>query len=292
MYYLLYGPLYLISLLPFWVLYGISNIIYGLVYYVFGYRKAVVMSNLAIAFPEKNIMERTHIAQQFYKNFIDSFIETIKIFSISKKKFDKRCNGNFEVVNAALAKGQSISLIGAHLFNWEYANLTISKNTTIAPIGIYSKIENDALNRIVLKLREKYGTIMVATQNFQKKVYHLMQQQFCMYLLADQNPSPSNCIWLNFFGRPAPFVPGPFKLAIKKNTTIIFINHQKLKRGFYYFSNELVIENCGQYTVEELLIKYRDFMEGIIRRQPDNYLWSHRRWKHNFVDHDAVLIGN
>src|SRR5665647_1629827 len=104
MYYLLYGFLYLISLLPFPVMYFISNCIYGLIYYVFGYRKEIVMGNLSIAFPEKTQSERKKIAKQFYKNFIDTFIETIKVLSMSDAEFDKRCTGNFDLINELAAK--------------------------------------------------------------------------------------------------------------------------------------------------------------------------------------------
>ena len=285
MYYIVYGLLYLLSLLPFSILYFLSDCIYGLVYYVFGYRKEIVMSNLALAFPTKTNEERIKIAKQFYKNFIDSFIETIKIFSISKSEFDKRTTGNFKVLNDLIAEGKSINLIGGHTFNWEYANLFVSKNLNIDVIGIYGKIENNVFNKIVLKLRTRFGTIMVATAEFQKKMVQLMQKQYCIYLLADQNAQPHNSVWIKFFGKPAPFIPGPFKSAMKRNTTIVFINHKKIKRGYYSINSEVVVQNAGQYTVQELTQKYRDFMEDIITRQPENYLWSHRRWKYNFDEH-------
>ncbi len=285
MYQIVYGIIYLLSLLPFSILYFISTCIYGLVYYVFGYRKKVVMSNLELAFPNKSLEERTIIARQFYKNFIDSFIETIKMFSISEAELNKRTIGNFEVINDLIAAGKSINLIGGHLFNWEYANLFISKNLTINVIGIYGKIENKVFNKIILKLRTRFGTNMVATLEFQKKMVQFMQKQYCIYLLADQNAQPHNSVWINFFNKPAPFIPGPFKSALKRNTTIVFLNHSKIKRGYYSFNVEVVVENTGQFTVQELTKKYRDFMEDSIRRQPENYLWSHRRWKYNFDEH-------
>ena len=89
MYYLVYGFLYLVSLLPFSILYLLSDFVYILMYYVFGYRKTVVMGNLAIAFPEKSLTEREVIASAFYKNFVDTFIETIKLLSMSDAEFDK-----------------------------------------------------------------------------------------------------------------------------------------------------------------------------------------------------------
>ena len=284
MYYLLYGFLYLISLLPFPVMYFISNCIYGLIYYVFGYRKEIVMGNLSIAFPEKTQSERKKIAKQFYKNFIDTFIETIKVLSMSDAEFDKRCTGNFDLINELAAKGKNIQILGGHMFNWEYASLALGRQINIPFIAVYGEIENKTFNKLFLQLRSKYGTILVSTATFRRRMKELIKQQYAMYLLADQNPLPHNSYWINFFNRPAPFIPGPHKSAANNNATTIFINFKKIKRGYYSFTSEVVIENPAKYTPEQLIKKYRDFLEDIIRRQPENYLWSHRRWKYDYKD--------
>src|SRR5438552_1474349 len=128
MYYLVYGFLYLVSLLPFSILYLLSDFVYILMYYVFGYRKTVVMGNLAIAFPEKSLTEREVIASAFYKNLVDTFIETIKLLSMSDAEFAKRCTGDFSLINDIAARGKSIQLMAGHQFNWEFANLVCSRN--------------------------------------------------------------------------------------------------------------------------------------------------------------------
>src|SRR6187200_1809910 len=98
MYYILYGFLYLISLLPFFILYGIADIIFLILFYVIGYRKEVVMSNLKQAFPEKPEAELKKIRRRFFRNFVDNWIETIKLISISKKAFDKRVTSNYKAI--------------------------------------------------------------------------------------------------------------------------------------------------------------------------------------------------
>lgn len=284
MYYIVYGFFYLVSLLPFAILYFISSGIAFLMYHVFGYRKAVVLGNLEIAFPEKTIAERTAIAKQFYINFTDTFIETIKSVSLSEKAFDKRCVGNFDVINEMVVKNKNIYLVGAHVFNWEYANLVLSKRINIAPIGVYATIENKIFERLILKLRSRFGTNLISARDFKLRRDEISKKQYCMFLLADQNPHPYNSVWMNFFGKPAPFIPGPHKAAIKNNAAMIYINITKLKRGYYSFNTETVIENVADFTVEESIRKYRDFVENMVRKQPSNYLWSHRRWKYNFEE--------
>ena len=138
MYYIVYGFLYLFSLLPQFVLYRISDLVYLLLYYVIGYRRKVVSGNLAIAFPEKTQEERTRIAKQFYKNFVDTFIETIKLLSLSDAAFDRRCRGDFEAIHAITEKGGNVLFIGMHQFNWEYVNLFIGRHMKIPFLGVYA----------------------------------------------------------------------------------------------------------------------------------------------------------
>ena len=94
----------------------------GLVFYVFKYRKDVVMNNLLIAFPEKTEKERKQIAKKFYHNLLIHFIETIKFISISKKQIQKRSTGEFELLNKLIDKGKNVHIMAGHQFNWEYAN--------------------------------------------------------------------------------------------------------------------------------------------------------------------------
>jgi KDO2-lipid IV(A) lauroyltransferase len=143
MYYIIYGFLYLFSLLPFRVIYLISDFIFFLLYYVFEYRKKAVMVNLQIAFPEKSVEERKSIAKQFYHNFTDTFLEIIKLISISNKTFAKRFTGDLTIVNEMAKKGKNIQLHAGHQFNWEFGSLFMSKAiTTIPSYAIYIPISS------------------------------------------------------------------------------------------------------------------------------------------------------
>ena len=286
MYYLIYGLLYLISLLPFFVLYRISDFAFFIMYYVAGYRKKVVMQNLEIVFPEKSMAEKITIAKHFYKNLTDTFIETIKLFSISEKQFVKRVQMNLDECNAIAAKGKNIQFHSGHQFNWEYANWAVAKNLTIPWVGVYMKINNKPLDKIFYDLRSKKGTILVAAQEFRKRMHQVFNRQYSLGLAADQNPGmPQTAYWLNFFGKPTAFVSGPDKGAIKNDTAVVFVKFIKLKRGYYRFLPVVITENGGSLEEGELTLIYRDFLEATIREHPDNYLWSHRRWKWDY-QHD------
>ncbi len=285
MYYLVYGLFYLLSLLPFFIIYRISDFAYFIIYYIIGYRKKVVMSNLDIAFPEKSASEKKAIAKKFYKNFTDTFIETIKMLSISQKAFAKMVDINLDEAVALARKGKSVQFHAGHQFNWELANWIVADKMPIPFIGVYMKINNKAIDRIFYNMRSKTGTILVSVQEFKNKMHQLLNRQYSIGLAADQNPGvPANAYWLNFFNRPAPFVTGPDKAAIKNNTAVVFIRLIKVKRGKYKFDAEVLVENGADLKEGELTLLYRDVLEDTIRKNPDNYLWSHRRWKWSYQD--------
>lgn len=292
MYYIIFPLFYLLSLLPWRVLYFISDGVYGLIYYVFGYRKKVVMHNLSIAFPEKTEAERVRIAKDFYHNFIDTFIETIKLISVSEKEFDKRFTSNIEVINALYDTGKNAQMFTGHFFNWEFANLGFAKNAKFPLVLVYLPLGNKAFNKIIVDIRERYGSIMLSATEFKHKFKEMVHGRYALGLAADQNPgSPENAFWIPFFNRLTPFVPGPEKGAKRDDMACAFGHFYKVKRGYYHFEFEVITLTPNEFAPGKLTEKYVACLEKAIRKQPANYLWSHRRWKFTFdpQKHTAVV---
>jgi Kdo2-lipid IVA lauroyltransferase/acyltransferase len=280
MYYIIYPILYLFSLLPFFILYGISDFFAFILYHVIQYRKEVVLNNLAIAFPAKTVAERISIAKKSYQYFTDAMIESLKFISISKKQLLKRSTGSFSIINDLIDKGYSINLMAGHQFNWEYANLLYAINLKIPFVGIYMPIENKAFNKIFFNFRRRYGTILISAHDFKHKMHDVFKKQYMLGLAADQNPSgPELAYWMNFFGRPTPFVTGPEKGAVKNNAAVVYVGFKKVKRGHYHFETTLLAEQSNGTKTGELTSRYRDVLEKTIINDPANYLWSHRRFK-------------
>lgn len=284
MYYIIYSLLYLVSLLPFFILYRLSDLAFLIMYYVIRYRRNIVSANLAVAFPEKTLKEREKIAKKFYRALTDTFIETIKLLSISEKEFDKRAYMEMGKVNELVNKGYCIQFEGGHQMNWEYANWAAAKKMKIPFIGIYMRIENKALDRIFYDLRSKFGTVLISATDFRTRMHQLFKGQYSLALVADQSPgSPRYGQWLYFFNKATSFVSGPDKGARKHNAAVIFVRLYKVKRGYYRFEPVEFIENTAALKEGELTLRYRDFLENTIRLQPENYLWSHRKWKSEYI---------
>ncbi len=284
MYYIVFPILYLFSLLPFFILYGISDFISFLLCYVIKYRKGIVLNNLAIAFPEKSIEERKKIARKFYQYFTDTMIESLKFISISKKELLKRTSVSFEIVNELIDKGYNINLMAGHQFNWEYANLLYAIHLKINFVGVYMPIKNKIFEKIFYDFRGQFGTILISATDFKNKMHDVFKKQYMLALAADQNPgSPGSAHWLYFFGRPTPFLTGPEKGARKNNAAVVYIGFKKIKRGYYNFETTLLSEQSASTNPGELTVLYRDILEKTIRQDPANYLWSHKRFKYTYA---------
>lgn len=284
MYFIVYGFLYLFSLLPFAVLYFISDVIYFFLYHVSGYRRGVVMSNLKIAFPGKDEKELTTISKQFYHNLTDTFVEIIKLISMSESNFNKRCTGDFSIIQDLIDKGKNVQLHAGHQFNWEFGSLFMSKTIkTIPTYAIYMPIQNKAMEKLFLKIRQKFGTIFIKATEFKEKRSEIFKDRFVFFLAADQNPgNPAFAYWQNYFTKPAPFITGPEIGGIKNEAAVVFVRSRIIKRGHYVLECTLCTENAATTSVGEITREFRDFLERIITEEPHNYLWTHRRWKWDY----------
>ncbi|HVG16808.1 MAG TPA: lysophospholipid acyltransferase family protein [Chitinophagaceae bacterium] len=285
MYQFVYGFLYLLSLLPMGILYLLSDLAYVIIYHLIGYRKEVVMSNLSAAFPEKSKREIKAIAKKFYGNFTDSFIETIKLFSASDEFIRKRFTGDFSVFDDLHKKGLKCQIHSGHHFNWEYANLRVALHVKQILLTVYMPITNQAFDKSFIKMRAKTGAILLPATDLRNAILPYRNEQYAIALIADQNPgNVQNSYWVSFFGRPTPFLKGPESGARRGNIPVIFSSYHKIKRGYYRIEFSLAEENPSSTEAGELTKRYVTYLEDAIRQHPDNWLWSHRRWKHEWKE--------
>lgn len=294
-FYIIYPIIWLFSILPMPILYLISDFLFLLQYYVFGYRKKVIRKNIAIAFPEKTENERKQIAKKFNQHFIDLIVESIKAFTISEKEILKRYQyKNPELVNAFAKEGKSITLVSAHLANWEWST-SLALVLNIDVFGAYSRIRNDIFENKIRETRQKFGVVGTTTSkfinfidaNFKKKV------QGAYILLSDQSPRLyKTYYWSSFFGTKVPVHTGAEMLSKKYDMVVINYRAKKLKRGYYEVDFELITENPKEFTNYEITDKFLKITEKNIREQPEFYLWSHKRFKHHdrFEDWKEMMV--
>ncbi len=283
MYYIVYSIFYLLSLLPWFIIYLISDGCYFLIYYVFRYRRKIVADNLLIAFPEKTDEERSRIAKEFYKSFTDNFIELIKLVSISEKEMKKRYVINVEVINDLSNSYDKIYLITGHFFNWEYANLSVGFISKYPFVVAYKPLSSAIFNKLLYSIRTRFGTNLVSSSNYSKDFQKFSKTKYALVLAADQNAENTNkAYWINFFAKKVPFVKGPERGATMINAPIVYCSTSKIKRGYYKGHFELITTSPKDFKEGELTRLLVKKMEHTLTIEPANYLWSHRRWKHTF----------
>jgi KDO2-lipid IV(A) lauroyltransferase len=291
MYYIVYGFLWLISLLPLRVLYVLSDCVYGLAFYIIKYRKEVVMKNLLTAFPEKTEKERKQIAKKFYHNLIDMFIETLKMLSVSEKVLEKRFTANWDLVNEIHATNKSLQIHVGHNFNWEWGNLIMTKKTVYKLLAVYMPLSSKIMERLFYKIRTRTGAVFLRATHMKEDFLPYQNSQYLIGLVADQNPGhPGNAWWFNFFGRPTPFLKGPAKAALANGTAVVFAFIHKPRRGYYEAIFSPAVEITGTTTEQELTQKFVIYLEEVIKKYPDMWLWTHRRWKHEWKPEYGNII--
>jgi KDO2-lipid IV(A) lauroyltransferase len=276
--------LWLVSLLPFSILYMVSDFFYLLIRYIFRYRYRVITDNLNHAFPEKTAKEKKRIAGRFYLHFCDLMMETIKLHSISKKQIKKRLRfEGLEQFDDLYHKGKSVIIFAMHHNNWEWCSsmMTSAKHQGLM---IYNPIRgNQAMEKFILHSRERWGGKCIPVHLSARVAleFHRNKIPAGIWLGADQTPPPNSKFWTVFLNREAPFFSGPIKIAAKTNLPVFFQHMTKVGRGHYIARHVPLIENPANMTEKEILLTYVAKMEEIIRQEPEHYLWSHRRWKHS-----------
>jgi KDO2-lipid IV(A) lauroyltransferase len=279
--YILLGIIYLTSLLPHWVLYRLSDFNFFFIYYVFGYRKKVVYENLKNSFPEKSHEELKEIEKKFFHHLTDVIMETVKEFSISRKSIKKRFKFvNPEVFQQHYDNGKSVMMTMGHYGNWEYgvtAPLWVPQECW----AVYGKIENPVFDKYLVRTRERFGyTLFPMEETYNVMLEHKQGDKLYMFM-ADQSPHHAKIKhWLPFLNQETPVHKGAEKLSKMMDLAVVFIDIQKVKRGYYEITAHTLYENPKETAENEITEKYFEILEKVIRKNPEYWLWSHKRWKY------------
>jgi KDO2-lipid IV(A) lauroyltransferase len=280
MYYLLLLILYPLSLLPLGILYLLSDVTFFLLFFVFGYRKKVVWANLTHAFPEKEAAELKMIMRRFYHSFCDQWIETLKLLSMPMSALNKRVKGNWSVFEETCAAHQRVYALLGHQFNWEWGSVATQLNFNTQFAGIFLPQNSEAFNRLMLRIRRRSGAMLIPANDMRPSFVQLLRQDHMIGFMADQTPGSMKIAdWYSFMNRPAPFFKGPEKQARRAGAAIVFVSLRKVKRGYYALLAQKICDNAAETPEGFITREYVSFLEKELHAQPENWMWTHRRWK-------------
>lgn len=273
-------PFYLLGLLPMWILYGISDLARFLVYYVFGYRKSIVFQNLRNSFPEKDEAWIKQIAWKFYQNLFDTILETIAMAVQSKAYYKKHIHvNNLHLLHDLVKRKQAFVLVCGHLGNWEYAGQGLHLNGVQMDV-IYHPLSSKWFNWFMYTARTRFGLHVIPMQSTLREMIQRKDIPSSVTFLADQTPSAEGCHWMKFLNQDTPVFMGVEKMAKKFNYPVVYGQIRRAKRGYYELDCEILTNHPKDLPEFEITHQHMQKLEETIRKQPQDWLWSHRRWKH------------
>ncbi len=281
-YYLSFALWFIISLLPLWVFYRLSDGLYYLVYHVVRYRRRVVYANLRSSFPEKSEAEIERIAKDFYSFFCDYIVETLKLFSMGEKNMRKRMK--FEglgQVKEDFANGRSVSVYLGHYCNWEWIS-SLGLHLDEQCGQIYHPLENATLDRLFLYMRGRFKAQSIKMDDTFLTILKWKKEgrKNIVGYIADQVPGYNNIhYWADFLHHDTPVFTGAERISKIMDTTVYYIDVERPRRGYYVARFIKIADSLNEHPVFFATEQYFRLLEQNIQRAPQYWLWSHKRWK-------------
>lgn len=283
-YHIFYAVAWLVSLLPFWLLHGLADLIYVLLYHVAGYRRKVTSTNLRNAFPDKDERWINKTARRFYRSLADIILEDIKVLTINQKVLAKHYRYvNTEIIDELYSQNKSVIIAIGHCGNWEWLGNTLGPMYAhMKGFAIVKPLKNPYFDSFMNGLRNRFIKNSIIYMKDTLRVMVKRKNQASLYVFAaDQTPSnPKTAYWEMFMNQDTPFYTGIEKIARTLDLAVIFIDLYREKRGYYVGEISLITDSARTTKENEITTSYIRVLEEAIRKRPDNWLWSHRRWKH------------
>lgn len=270
-------------MLPFRLLYLLSDFVYLIVYYIIGYRKITVRENLALALPKLSEAERLIIEKKSFQHLCDMFLEIIKTMTISKKEISERFSfTNLEVYQKLEEQDKSIAMMMAHYASYEWA-ISMNAYVTFNGYAIYKKIANPYFDKLVRNIRSRFKAYLITTKETVPTIINNKKNNILSIygFASDQSPKVTSAFhWQKFMGIEVPVHTGAEMLSKKYDMNVVFLKVKKVKRGYYQANFEVLSENAQNIPDYEITDKFLKLVEQQIYEAPEYYLWTHKRWKH------------
>lgn len=280
---LFYLGINLFRIIPFVFLYFMAWKVYIILYYIVGYRKKVVIDNLSKTFPEKDSKEIKQITKTFFKNNLSPiFAEGLKGFTMSQKQFKERyVVKNPEILDEYYKNGQDVIALATHYGNWEWGIQSVDAQIKHQAAALYKPMSNLFIEKYSKGLREKSGMELVSIFDTRAYFEKKKEKPVVYIMAADQNPANvEKALWVDFLGRDTACLHGPENYAKFNNLPVVFFDLVRSKKGYYEMTIKKITDSPKDCQPGEITQNYMNYLAEAIEREPENWLWSHKRWKH------------
>ena len=272
-----------LSIHPYWMLYLKSDCYYLLVYHLARYRRKVVRQNLVNSFPDKDAKAIKAIERHFYRNLCDLFVEAPKMMRMGPKGYRNRITyTNLQLVQQLCEQKKNIFYAIPHSGNWEWFGKMIPEFASHKGLAVYKRVKNAVFEQLMLYMRTKDCQVeMVESNSALRRLVQLRDTLNGVLMMADQTSHGlESDYWTEFLHQDTCWFTGIERIAKKLDYVVVFVSMTRQGRGRYEVTFEVVDDNPKAAAEGEIMEKYVRCVERFIEANPDNWLWSHRRWKH------------
>lgn len=272
----------LLSRLPFWVLYAISDFLFVISFYFIRYRRNLVWKNLKNSFPEKPEPELRSIEKEFYQNLCDYAVEMLKLLTISQAELDRRVVfKNPEISAKYILQGQSLLNLASHHFNWEWLLTAGSFKLPGQMDFVYQPVNNAFIDRFSLISRTRFGAYAIRRDEVAREIIKRKNIVRNIALVGDQYPGYTHDkkYPITFLNQDTVFFYGSNQLALLTQYPVMYYAMRKVKRGYYETTIVELARPPYEKDNHDVLEKYVREVERVILEKPAEWLWSHNRWK-------------
>ena len=279
--------------LPLRCLYGLAAVVYAVLAHVMHYRRTIIEDNLRRVFPEKSEAEREAIKRRYYHFLADVIVEIVKMLHFPEREVRKRVKVvGAEICDRHAAEGHPVFIMMGHYGNWEWAQSTydwmpgIDRHTQI-----YRPVHDAAMDALMLRARGRFRGICIPQGKAMREILRMSKEgvRFCCAFLSDQHPNSEKMRnWTTFLGQDSAYVTGAEDIGQRIGARYVYLDIERTSRGHYTMTfsdlHPLAGEEDHPWTKAYLVA-----MEASIRRQPELWLWSHRRWLYDRAGYEQHM---
>lgn len=286
-----------LSWMPLWMLYGVSNLLRLLISDCLHYRRRVIRENLAACYPDKTERELREIERDFYRQFCDNIVETIKLLCISDRTMRRRLEVvGAELIEQAAERGKPVILYLGHYCNWEWVPaITLYYNQPKTSAQLYKPLHDKAFDRVMLKVRSRFGSMSIDKDRAFREMLRIYRDKgpFVTGFIADHRTSTRQTRYYTEFLRHRTwFYPGGEEIGRRINAEFIYLDVSRTGRGHYRLEFKPIVAEADTDEEYPITRRYFRMMEQTIDRAPAYWLWSHRRWLSHESDEASAPTEN
>ncbi len=267
--------------IPLPILYTFSWPLYILLFHIIRFRRDIAEKNICNSFPNFNQKEQQSLLKSHYRNYCEVLLEIVKTINLKPEQLKKHVTFiNSEIIESVLKKDQTIILALAHHCNQEWAILAASQHFNYHIEGIYKPLHQKWLNELALESRSKFGVTLTPAKTCITDLIKKAKQTRIIAIAPDQAPRRrDDAYWATFLQQDTAFYLGLEKIAILFKYPVFFMDLERINRGHYQATFKQLC--APPYEKESPLISksYVRAVEEQILRQPEDWLWIHKRWK-------------